>query len=136
MFCSMTFCLKSALFSYTNIFVRTICHYAIAQRGNNAEDDSLSDRPEHASGGGCRGIIHIVLSLVQVSEPTCLCRRPLPRCFRGFGTFIHISVCTHQSRNTHIYVHTFIKHAYKHTFPAGMISGFFFYKTASHKHPD
>lgn len=42
----------------------THCTFVILlHRGNNAADDKLSDRPEHASGGGCREVILIVLGL-------------------------------------------------------------------------
>lgn len=40
-----------------------ICLSVQLHRGNNAADDKLSDRPEHASGGGCREVILIVLGL-------------------------------------------------------------------------
>lgn len=55
------FCIKWALFLHGASF--HICHSVQLHRGNNAADDKLSDRPEHASGGGCREVILIVLGL-------------------------------------------------------------------------
>lgn len=59
---AMNFCIKWALFFFRKCFVCTFVT-VLLHRGNNAEDDELSDRPVHASGGGCREVILIVLSL-------------------------------------------------------------------------
>lgn len=57
----MNVCIKWALFFHGASL--HICHSVQLHRGNNAADDKLSDRPEHASGGGCREVILIVLGL-------------------------------------------------------------------------
>jgi len=82
--CEFFFSTVCVPFSRTDSFVRSICFRAAAQREQcRSKDDGLSDRPEHASGGGCREILLIVPSLVRVSEHTCSRGRPLPRRFGG-----------------------------------------------------
>lgn len=101
---------------------KRFCSYHLSPQNsigeNKAEDDSLSDRPEHASAGGCTEKVLIVLRLVQVSELLCLCRRPASILKRLQPHPKHVRSHTFICGNTYSFWNTFQQHCVYYTSPS------------------
>lgn len=87
---------KCVLLSYTSSFVWRCSSACSKKEGTMLKMTACQIGQNTHSCGGCREVILIVPQVqVQVSEPTCLCRRFLPHCFGVFGRIMYIfnSVC-------------------------------------------